>query len=63
MVYSEDIKPKHRNRMNMPLTVFKEDLQLPYSLGFTHKPDNDSKNTLKELNYFLVILFSLLRKI
>ncbi len=51
MVYSEDIKPKHRNRMNMPLTVFKEDLQLPYSLGFTLKPDNDSNTTLREIKY------------
>ena len=35
----------------MPLTVFKEDLQLPYSLGFTLKPDNDSNTTLREIKY------------
>ena len=51
MVYSESIKPKHKKRMNMSIKHFHENLSLPYSLGFTHKTDNDSKNTLKELNY------------
>ena len=41
----------NQNKIDMEVSVFREDLQLPYSLGFTHKPDNDSKNTLKELNY------------
>ena len=51
MVYSESIKPKHKKKMSMSVKHFHEDISLPYSLGFTHKPDNDSKNTLKELNY------------
>tara|TARA_B100000073_G_scaffold118622_1_gene96001 strand:- start:893 stop:1531 length:639 start_codon:yes stop_codon:yes gene_type:complete len=51
MVYTETIKPKHRNKMHMPLTVFREDLQLPYGIGKSRMPDNDSNVTYRELKY------------
>ena len=51
LVYSEEVKQKHQDRMNMKLSVFREDLQLPYSKGFTMKPDNDSDKTMRELKY------------
>lgn len=51
MVYTETIKPKHRNKMHMPLTVFREDLQLPYGVGKSRMPDNDSNVTYRELKY------------
>ena len=35
----------------MEVSVYREDLQLPYSLGFTLKPDNDSDKTMRELKY------------
>tara|TARA_B100001113_G_scaffold313397_1_gene278395 strand:- start:11 stop:652 length:642 start_codon:yes stop_codon:yes gene_type:complete len=49
MVYSEDIKPKHRNKIHMPVSVFHEGLQLPYRLGTSRLPDNDSAVTHREL--------------
>jgi len=51
MVYSEDVKPKHKDKINMDVTVFRNDIQLPYNKGLSMKPDNDSKITLDELNY------------
>ena len=51
MVYSEELKPKHRNRMHMPLSVFREDLQLPYGIGKSRLPDNDSQTTYRELKF------------
>ena len=51
MVYTETIKPKHRNKMHMPLTVFREDLQLPFGVGKSRMPDNDSNVTYRELKY------------
>ena len=51
MVYSEEVKLKHQNKIDMEVSVFREDLQLPYSLGFTLKPDNDSDKTMRELKY------------
>lgn len=51
MVYSENVKPKHRDKINMDVTVFRDDIQLPYNKGLSMKPDNDSKITLDELNY------------
>tara|TARA_B100000287_G_scaffold57456_1_gene50529 strand:+ start:3025 stop:3648 length:624 start_codon:yes stop_codon:yes gene_type:complete len=51
MVYTETIKPKHKKRFTRPTPNFHEDLQLPYSLGFTLKPDNDSKQTLQEVKH------------
>ena len=51
MVYSEEVKPKHRNRMHMPLSVFREDLQLPYGIGKSRLPDNDSQTTYRELKF------------
>ena len=51
MVYSENVKSKHRDKINMDVTVFRDDIQLPYNKGLSMKPDNDSKITLDELNY------------
>mgnify|MGYP003133378352 CR=1 len=51
LVYSEEVKLKHQNKIDMEVSVFREDLQLPYSLGFTLKPDNDSDKTMRELKY------------
>ena len=51
MIYSEEVKPKHQDRIDMKLSVFREGLQLPYSKGFTMKPDNDSDTTMRELKY------------
>lgn len=51
MVYTEEIKPKHQDKIDMKLSVFREDLQLPYSLGTSLKPDNDSPTTMRELKY------------
>jgi len=51
LVYSEEVKLKHQNKIDMEVSVFREDLQLPYSLGFTLKPDNDSPTTMRELKY------------
>tara|TARA_R110002020_G_scaffold186223_1_gene384227 strand:- start:6 stop:1139 length:1134 start_codon:yes stop_codon:yes gene_type:complete len=51
MVYSEDVKPKHKDKINMNVTVFRNDIQLPYNKGLSMKPDNDSKTTLDELKY------------
>tara|TARA_Y100001963_G_C6777969_1_gene448318 strand:+ start:658 stop:1281 length:624 start_codon:yes stop_codon:yes gene_type:complete len=51
MVYTETIKPKHKKRFKRPTPHFHEDLQMPYSLGFTLRPDNDSKQTLEEIKY------------
>ena len=51
MIYSEEIKPKHQDKIDMKLSVFREDLQLPYSLGTSLKPDNDSPTTMRELKY------------
>ena len=51
MVYAEQIKIKHQNKIDMKLSVFREDLQLPYSLGTSLKPDNDSPTTMRELKY------------
>ena len=53
MVYSEDVKPKHKDKINMNVTVFRNDIQLPYNKGLSMKPDNDSKTTLDELKSFL----------
>ena len=51
MIYSEEIKPKHQDKIDMKLSVFREGLQLPYSKGFAMKPDNDSDKTMRELKY------------
>ena len=51
LVYSEEVKLKHQNKIDMEVSVFREDLQLPYSKGFTMKPDNDSDKTMRELKY------------
>ena len=51
MIYSEEVKPKHQKKIDMKLSVFREDLQLPYSLGTSLKPDNDSPTTMRELKY------------
>jgi hypothetical protein len=47
LVYTEEVKPKHQEKIDMKLTVFHEDLALPYR----PKPDNDSPNTMRELKY------------
>lgn len=51
MIYSEEITTKHQDKIDMKLSVFREDLQLPYSLGTSLKPDNDSPTTMRELKY------------
>ena len=47
LVYTEEVKPKHQKKIDMKLTVFREDLALP----FRPKPDNDSPTTMRELKY------------
>ena len=47
LVYTEEVKPKHQEKIDMKLTVFHEELALPYR----PKPDNDSPNTMRELKY------------
>ena len=47
LVYTEEVNPKHQERMDMKLTVFHENLALPYR----PKPDNDSPDTMRELKY------------
>ena len=47
LLYTEEVKPKHQKKMDMKLTVFREDLALPYR----PKPDNDSPATMRELKY------------
>jgi len=47
LVYTEEVKPKHQEKIDMKLTVFHEDLALPYR----PKPDNDSPTTMRELKY------------
>jgi hypothetical protein len=47
LVYTEEVKPKHQEKIDMKLTVFHEELALPYR----PKPDNDSPTTMRELKY------------
>ena len=47
LVYTEEVTPKHQKKMDMKLTVFHENLALPYR----PKPDNDSPDTMRELKY------------
>ena len=45
MVYSEEIKPKHKKKMNRATPSFHEGIVLPK----IQPPDNDSKTTIGEL--------------
>ena len=45
MVYSEEIKPKHKKKMNRATPSFHEGIVLPK----IQPPDNDSKTTIREL--------------
>ena len=47
LVYTEEVTPKHQKKMDMKLSVFHENLVLPYR----PKPDNDSPSTMRELKY------------
>ena len=47
LVYTEEVTPKHQKKMDMKLSVFHENLALPYR----PKPDNDSPDTMRELKY------------
>jgi len=51
MVYTETIKPKHKKRFTRPTPNFYENIQLPFSLGNSLLPSNDSQQTLREVKY------------
>ena len=51
MVYTETIKPKHKERLSRPTPNFHEGIILPKATP----PDNDSARTLKEIKYLASI--------
>lgn len=51
MVYSEEIKPKHQDKINRPVTLWDENIILPTILP----PENDSDKTMNEIKYLASI--------
>ena len=51
MVYSEEIKPKHQDKINRPVTLWDENIILPTILP----PENDSGKTMNEIKYLASI--------
>lgn len=51
MVYSEEIKPKHQDKINKPVTLWDENIILPHILP----PENDSGKTMNEIKYLASI--------
>ena len=47
MVYSEEIKPKHKEKIHMKTSLWDENIVLPRMIP----PENDSSLTLKEVKY------------
>jgi len=45
MVYSKEIKPKHQDKINRPVTLWDENIILPTILP----PENDSGKTMNEI--------------
>tara|TARA_B100001778_G_C18601272_1_gene637379 strand:+ start:2589 stop:3212 length:624 start_codon:yes stop_codon:yes gene_type:complete len=51
MVYSEEIKPKHKKKIDMKTSLWDENIILPRVIP----PENDSSLTLKEIKYLAEI--------
>jgi len=51
MVYSEEIKPKHQEKIHMKTSLWDENIILPRMMP----PENDSSLTLKEIKYLAEI--------
>jgi len=51
MVYSKEIKPKHQDKINRPVTLWDENIILPTILP----PENDSGKTMNEIKYLASI--------
>ena len=50
MVYSEEIKPKHKKKMNRATPSFHEGIVLPK----IQPPDNDSKTTIGDFEQYML---------